>query len=42
VPFYFCAMNVAVYRGFFRYLQDRQPVTWTPVQRAATDVRRSA
>lgn len=36
VPFYFCAMNAAVYAGFVRYLRNQQDVTWTPAQRAAS------
>ena len=41
-PFYFCVMNVAVYRGFLRYLRDQQAVAWTPAKRAAANLHGSA
>ncbi len=41
-PFYFCVMNIAVYRGFLRYLRDQQDVAWAPVQRAAANLSGSA
>jgi len=41
-PFYFCVMNVAVYRGFLRYLRDQQAVTWTPAKRAAASLHGSS
>ncbi len=34
VPYYFCIMNYAVYRGFFRYLGDNQSVMWERSKRA--------
>ncbi len=35
VPYYFCMMNYAVFRGFFRFLAGRQSVLWERAQRAA-------
>ena len=35
-PFYFVAMNAAVYRGLGRFLNGRQPVQWTKARRAAS------
>jgi hypothetical protein len=35
-------MNVAVYRGFLRYLRDRQSVAWKPAKRAAANLQGSA
>ena len=40
-PFYFCVMNLAVYRGFLRYLRDQQAVAWTPAQRAPANLQGS-
>ncbi len=34
VPYYFCIMNYAVYRGFFRFIGGRQAVTWEKAKRA--------
>jgi hypothetical protein len=34
-PFYFAAMNVAVYRGFVRFVRKQQTVQWEKAQRAA-------
>jgi len=34
VPYYFCIMNYAVFRGFFRYLGDNQSVMWERSKRA--------
>ncbi len=34
VPYYFCVMNYAVFRGFFRYLSGRQSVLWERAKRA--------
>ena len=34
-PFYFVAMNVAVYRGFVRFTRKQQTVRWEKAQRAA-------
>jgi cellulose synthase/poly-beta-1,6-N-acetylglucosamine synthase-like glycosyltransferase len=34
VPYYFCVMNYAVIRGFFRYLSGRQSVVWERAKRA--------
>jgi cellulose synthase/poly-beta-1,6-N-acetylglucosamine synthase-like glycosyltransferase len=33
IPYYFCMMNYAVYRGFFRYLQGSQSVLWEKAKR---------
>jgi cellulose synthase/poly-beta-1,6-N-acetylglucosamine synthase-like glycosyltransferase len=33
IPYYFCMMNYAVYRGFFRILSGRQSVLWERAQR---------
>lgn len=33
VPYYFCVMNYAMYRGFFRYLSGRQSVLWERAKR---------
>jgi len=33
-PFYFLAMNYAMFRGFFRFLKGRQSVLWEKSQRA--------
>lgn len=35
VPYYFCVMNYAMYRGFFRLLAGRQSVVWEKSKRAA-------
>lgn len=34
VPYYFCFMNYAVFRGFFRYLAGNQSVIWEKSKRA--------
>lgn len=34
VPYYFCLMNYAMYRGFFRLLAGRQSVIWEKARRA--------
>ncbi|RMD72833.1 MAG: glycosyltransferase family 2 protein [Bacteroidetes bacterium] len=34
VPYYFCVMNYAVYRGFFRLLSGKQSVLWEKARRA--------
>ena len=33
VPYYFCLMNYAVYRGFFRYIRGSQSVLWEKAKR---------
>jgi cellulose synthase/poly-beta-1,6-N-acetylglucosamine synthase-like glycosyltransferase len=33
VPYYFCVMNYAMYRGFFRYLAGKQSVLWERAKR---------
>jgi len=33
VPYYFCIMNYAVFRGFFRYISGRQSVLWERAKR---------
>lgn len=33
-PFYFLAMNYAMFKGFFRYMKGRQSVLWEKSQRA--------
>ncbi len=33
IPYYFCVMNYAVYRGFFRYMGGRQSVLWEKAKR---------
>jgi poly-beta-1,6-N-acetyl-D-glucosamine synthase len=38
VPYYFCIMNYAVYRGFFRYISRQQSVVWEKAKRAETVV----
>ncbi|MBI1224168.1 MAG: glycosyltransferase [Bacteroidetes bacterium] len=35
VPYYFCVMNYAMYRGFFRLLAGRQSVVWEKSKRAS-------
>ena len=35
VPYYFCMMNYAMYRGFFRLAGGRQSVVWEKAKRAA-------
>lgn len=35
VPYYFCVMNYAMYRGFFRLVGGRQSVVWEKAKRAA-------
>lgn len=34
VPYYFCFMNYAMYRGFFRLIAGRQSVKWEKAERA--------
>jgi cellulose synthase/poly-beta-1,6-N-acetylglucosamine synthase-like glycosyltransferase len=34
VPYYFCVMNYAMYRGFFRLMAGRQSVVWEKAKRA--------
>lgn len=34
IPYYFCIMNYAVYRGFFRIINGRQSVVWEKAKRA--------
>ncbi len=34
VPYYFCIMNYAVYRGFFRFVRGSQSVVWEKAKRA--------
>ena len=34
VPFYFCMMNYAMFKGFFRYLKGNQSVVWEKAKRA--------
>ncbi len=34
VPYYFCIMNYAVYRGFFRIINGKQSVVWEKAKRA--------
>ncbi|MEO1263770.1 MAG: glycosyltransferase [Bacteroidota bacterium] len=34
VPYYFCFMNYAMYRGFFRLMAGRQSVKWEKAKRA--------
>lgn len=33
VPFYFVFMNIAIYEGFFRYIQRRQSAVWEKAKR---------
>lgn len=35
VPFYFSIMNIAAFRGFFRYVKGRQSVLWERANRAS-------
>ncbi|TAK43925.1 MAG: glycosyltransferase family 2 protein [Saprospiraceae bacterium] len=35
IPYYFCMMNYAMYRGFFRLITGRQSVVWEKSKRAA-------
>lgn len=35
VPYYFCMMNYAMYRGFFRLIGGRQSVVWEKAKRAS-------
>lgn len=35
VPFFFFIMNYAVYRGFFRYIRNKQHVNWEKARRAS-------
>lgn len=35
VPYYFCVMNYAVFRGFFRIISGRQSVVWERSKRSA-------
>ena len=34
VPYYFCVMHYAVYRGFFRFVKGNQSVLWERAKRA--------
>lgn len=34
IPYYFCVMNYAVYRGFFRFINKSQSVKWERAKRA--------
>ena len=34
VPYYFCMMNYAMYRGFFRWISGSQSVVWEKAKRA--------
>lgn len=34
IPYYFCIMNYAVYKGFFRIISGRQSVLWERAKRA--------
>jgi len=34
IPYYFCVMNYAVFRGFFRYISGGQSVLWERAKRA--------
>ena len=36
VPFYFSIMNIAAFRGFFRYVKGKQSVLWERANRANT------
>lgn len=36
VPFYFSIMNIAAFRGFFRYMKGKQSVLWERANRANT------
>jgi len=38
VPYYFCVMNYAVYRGFQRFMKGSQSVLWERAQRAKEPV----
>ena len=33
-PFYFVAMNYAMYKGFFRFVKGKQTVLWEKAQRS--------
>jgi cellulose synthase/poly-beta-1,6-N-acetylglucosamine synthase-like glycosyltransferase len=33
VPYYFCVMNYAMYKGFFRYVKGNQSVVWEKAKR---------
>lgn len=35
IPYYFCVMNYAMYRGFFRLMAGRQSVVWEKAKRAS-------
>lgn len=37
VPYYFCFMNYAMYRGFFRLIAGNQSVKWEKAKRAAKE-----
>lgn len=39
IPYYFCVMNYAVYRGFLRIIGGRQSVMWEKAKRAETGIR---
>ncbi|MEK7254208.1 MAG: hypothetical protein AAB316_05650 [Bacteroidota bacterium] len=34
VPYYFCVMNFAMYKGFVRLISGRQSVVWEKAKRA--------
>jgi hypothetical protein len=34
VPYYFCVMNYAMYRGFFRAIGGKQSVLWEKAKRS--------
>ena len=34
IPFYFCMMNYAMFKGFFRYIKGNQSVIWEKAKRA--------
>ncbi len=38
VPYYFCFMNYAMYRGFFRLIAGRQSVKWEKAERAKKEM----
>jgi len=38
IPFYFFMMNYCVYRGFFRFIQKTQQVTWERAERMKMEV----
>ncbi|HFA51847.1 MAG TPA: glycosyltransferase family 2 protein [Bacteroidetes bacterium] len=38
IPYYFCIMNYAMFRGFFRLLAGRQSVKWEKAERAKKEI----